>query len=174
MQSLTELAGLCRAGVYCLHDSEYAYFGYSKDILGAVADILREIKDGTFKIMNMKGKDLNLHVFEDLAGGDDIETLKLRTQAKALEYENNGWVLWNPAIKSLLKYEVVTLVSLDPKCVYVLLKTASRSVKTVGAFDSMDEAEQFISEFYSPFVLPVYACNSRTREELCKRIRGTI
>lgn len=176
METLDRIRALSIAGVYCLHSNGYAYFGYSTDILSTVAGIMKELRDGTFKIMDMRTKTLDLHVFAELSGGVDIETFKLRTQYIARKWEEEGYVLWNPAIKSLLKYEVVSKVSLDHKSVYVLLKTASRTEKVVGVFDTRDEAEEFKGKYYSPeanpMMLPVFACNSRTSEELCKHRQG--
>lgn len=173
MYTIDQLSELSIDGVYCLYCNEYAYFGYSANILVAIAGIIREIKDGSFKIIDMRDKPLNIRLFPELGSCDDIEAIKLRTQAKAIEYEGLGWKIWNPAIKSLLKYEVVLKVNVARKSVDVVLRTAGRTEKLVGVFDSIAEASEFMGTFYSPFTLPVYACNSRTSEEFSKVIRGT-
>jgi hypothetical protein len=173
MHTLNELS---RPGVYSLEFNGYAYFGYSLDILVTVSKIISELRQGLFKVKDMEGKPLNLHVWEELSGGADIETLKLRCQYAARNWQGE---LWNPATKSLLGYTVITRVDMKRKCVNVLLKpSSSRVEKLVGVFSTKAEAEEFISVYYdskrNPMMLPVFACNSRTSEERNRRIRGTL
>lgn len=181
MQQIGPLLEISIGSVYCLHLNGYAYFGYSRDVLGAVAKVVAELKRGSFKIRGMNGKALNLRVFAEHGDCQDIETLKLRTQYLAKQWEAEGWKLWNPAIKSLLKYEVVSRIDLKGKSVNVLLKGSGkgrgkRAERVLGVFSSIGEASEFIGEFYSPDVnpmtLPVYSANSRTREWYGNRLRG--
>ncbi len=168
MYNIDDLQGLSKPGVYSIEFNEYAYFGYSIDILVTVSKVLSELRRGLFKIRDMEGKPLNLRVYSELDGGDDIETLKIRCQWAAREWEKNGGILWNPATKSLLQYEVRSRIDLKRKCVNVLLVSANRTERVVGVFDNIKDASAFISEFYSsesnPMMVPVYACNSLTKE----------
>lgn len=179
MRSISDLTGLSKPGVYSIEFNEYAYFGYSLDILVSVSKVVSELRRGLFKVRDMEGKSLNLRVLEDLEGGEDIETLKLRCQYAAREWERNGGILWNPATKSLLQYEVISRIDIQGKCVNVLLKrSSSRRETLVGSFSSIYEAGEFIGEFYSPgsnpMMLPIYACNSLTKESIARGNRGRL
>lgn len=174
------LVGLSKPGIYRLEFNEYAYFGYSLDILVTVSKVISELRQGIFKIKAMEGKSLNLVVLDELEGGSDIETLKLRCQYAACQWEEAGGVVWNPSVKTLLQYRVgYRIVSNKGKSkVVVYLRTSSRSEKVVGIFSGIREAEEFIAEYYSPeknvLMYPIFACNSLTSEQHCKRIRGKI
>lgn len=178
MHNVDDIQELSKPGVYCIESNEYAYFGYAQDILVAVSKVLSELRKGVFKIKDMEGKALNLRVLTELDGGDDIETLKLRCQYAARLWEEHGGIVWNPATKALLQYEVIHRVDLKRKCVNVyLLPSSSRTEKLVGSFPSIAEASAFIGEFYSPdrnpMMLPVYASNSLTKEIASRGLIGS-
>lgn len=175
---MEELVGLSKPGVYSIEFNEYAYFGYSLDILVTVSRVISEIRLGLFKVPEMSGKPLKLHVWNEWDGGDDIETLKLRCQYLAGEWESSrGGVLWNPAIKSLIRWKPIIRLDMKRKCVNVLLKGSGRAERVVGVFKRKEEAEEFVSEFYNrdinPLMLPIYARNSLTSETFNGVIRGT-
>ena len=171
------LIGLSKPGIYSLEANGFAYFGYSLDILVTVSRVISELRLGLFKIQDMEGKPLNLHIWHEMEGGEDIETLKLRCQYLAKKWETEqGGVLWNPAIKSLIRWQPIIRVDMKRKCVNVLLKGSGRGERLVGVFKRIEEAESWVTEFYSPennpMMLPIYACNSLTSERYNSVVRG--
>ena len=66
---MEELIGLSKPGIYSLEFNEYAYFGYSLDILVTVSRIISELRLGLFKVPEMEGKPLNLRVWTEMEGG---------------------------------------------------------------------------------------------------------
>lgn len=101
------------------------------------------------------------------SAGLDIETLKLHAEYYRQYYIDRGYVgMGSP--RKVIRYKVRMLPSRDFKFIDVeLVTTRGDKVGVVGRFKNRGEAGAFIETYYgtdNPFKLPVYACNSDTKE----------
>jgi hypothetical protein len=105
--------------------------------------------------------------FRSLSVTTDIETLKLHTEYWRDEFQKRGVAELLPRGRKTLQYEVRCVVDEDYDWVDIVLVSARGDKKIVGKFRTMVEATEFVEAYYgsdNPYLLPVYAVNSRTSE----------
>lgn len=107
-------------------------------------------------------------VLRVLVSTPDIETLKLHTEYWRRDYLSRGWNELESAGRVSLRYKAKIVVAPNFKSVDVRLVTARGDMdKIVGRFKTAAAAQEFIDMYYgpdNPLCLPVYACNSLTKE----------
>ena len=162
METLNKLAV---RGVYALinETDKRIYISYSTYVLGAVARLLRELKDGAHP-SDQLCQDLDkleVHILER------SENLKLRATFYAKEYEKRGYELYRPV--KYVQYKVKRRYKQGKVFVELVTNSYNRSV-VVGVFEKMGAAKHFIETYYTGDIYRIiYANNELTREYMEKR-----
>ena len=163
---MATLNNLTDRGVYAFvnETDKKIYISYSTYILGAVARILRELKNGSH-ISNDLCEDLDKLEVKVLEESSTMD-LKLRATYFAKEYENNGYKLYRPV--NYVQYSVKRRYEKGNIVVELVTNSYNRSF-VVGVFGKNEDALKFINEYYpnpDNIYRIVYANNKATKDYL--------
>jgi hypothetical protein len=166
------LGKLSRSGLFIIYNpnEKRVYINYSQNVLSFISNIMKQLKEGSWQFKTMIEDSSKLRI-EVLEGGVDIETSKEHLLYWFERFSREGWEIYNSGASSpKIKRTRVVIVDLFEKVIEVRLYNRRNEFDTVGVFNSIPEAEEFVKECYnSPcneLNFRVFANNFRTRKLL--------
>ncbi len=151
MSIRTELAHLdrfCVAGVYAISNpkTKKVYLGYSENILISIGHIAMDMKVGRYKFRDMSKdrKSLNIEIVQICTK----EESRLVMTSKLKEFISLGHIEYRKT--PIAKLKVVTRLEITgvvPVVIVALRNSRGKDI-VVGRFDTMDQANSFVSECY--------------------------
>jgi hypothetical protein len=147
------------------------YLGYTTNLPGALARIIKDLKYSNNKLKN----DLDKLTFGIIETITDRKNLRLRYKFHQNEYSNDGWMLYrkdNKLPNYKLRIDVLGedgLHTTDHTKVFVKLRTRGGSEVIIGVFSDFNDASEWAYNTYtdkSNISNIVYANNELTQEYL--------
>lgn len=158
------------------HRTKMVYISYSKDVCTSLARLLRDIhsRNIVYKQMIKDAPKLEFVKLENINIYDGMQEIHLKVDYHIGIYKQLGYSLYNYKHR-FQKLKVKIQVEKDYRCkkpynndllVYVKLVSALRKTTVVGVFNTMLEAEEFVSSTFDgmDIVKPVYSINDLTKD----------